>query len=160
VRALQRADVVVVSRVPYGQDLDGCLERVARLAPGAIVAAGRHRVSGVQGLSGGAVESGAAVQLLTATGNPGAVEASAREAGLRVDGVRVRRDHHWFTPAEAAAALEAARRVGGWVLVTAKDAVRWPEGAARERVAVLEVEWEWVRGGEAVERAALEEAEA
>jgi tetraacyldisaccharide-1-P 4'-kinase len=92
---------------------------------------------------------------VTATGNPRAVEASAREWGLRVDTARAWRDHHWFTRAEAEAALAGARRTDGWVLLTAKDAVRWPPGAARDRVAVLEVEWEWVRGGEAVERMAL-----
>ena len=41
------------------------------------------------------------------------------------------------------------------MLLTAKDEVRWPADAPREGVAVLEVDWEWVCGGEAVERAAL-----
>jgi hypothetical protein len=42
-----------------------------------------------------------------------------------------------------------------WVLLTAKDAVRWPGDAGPERVAVIDVEWEWVVGGEAVENLAL-----
>mgnify|MGYP001051290425 FL=1 len=146
---------MVVSRLRAGEEAAPWLERAARLAPGALMAAGRHRVTGVRALAGGAVPAGARVELLTATGNPAAVEASAREAGLRVDGVRTRRDHHWFTRREAGAALERARRAGGWVLLTAKDEVRWPGGAPRERVAVLEVDWEWVCGGEAVERVAL-----
>lgn len=158
VRALQRADVVVVSRVPPGEEPDPWLERVARLAPGAVLAAGRHRVTGVRALAGGAVPAGVGVHVVSATGNPRAVEASAREAGLRIEETRAWRDHHWFTPAEAAAALARARGTDGWVLLTAKDAVRWPAGTARERVAVLEVEWEWVRGGEAVEGMALGEA--
>ena len=99
------------------------------------------------------VEPGEVIEVVS--DNPAAVEASAREAGLRVDGVRTRRDHHWFTRREAGAALERARRAGGWVLLTAKDEVRWPGGAPRERVAVLEVDWEGVCGGEAVERVAL-----
>jgi tetraacyldisaccharide 4'-kinase len=157
VRALQRASAVVVSRLPAGEAVAPWLERVARLAPGAVAAAGRHRVTGVRGLSGGSVPAGAGVVLVTATGNPRAVQASAREAGLRVDAIRTWRDHHWFTAAEAGAAAEEAGRTGGWVLVTAKDAVRWPQGAARDRVAVLDVEWEWVWGGEAVERLVLAE---
>jgi tetraacyldisaccharide 4'-kinase len=155
VRALQRAGVVIVSRLPAAEDPAPWLERVRRLAPAAIVAAGRHRVTGVRALGGGTVPAGAAVHLVTATGNPRAVVASARGVGLRVDTVRTWRDHHWFTAAEAAVAVAGAG--DGWVLLTAKDAVRWPARAARERVAVLEVEWEWVSGGEAVERAALME---
>jgi tetraacyldisaccharide 4'-kinase len=156
VRALQRAGVLVVSRLPAGADPAPWLERAARLAPGAVLAAGRHRVTGLRALDGGIVPAGAAFHLLTATGNPRAVEATAREAGLRLDGVRVRRDHHWFGRAEAAAAT--ARAGEAWVLLTGKDAVRWPDDAPRRRVAVLEVDWEWVRGGEAVERAVLGEA--
>jgi tetraacyldisaccharide 4'-kinase len=157
-RALQRASAVVISRLGVGEDPAPWLERAARLAPGALIAAARHRVTGVRGLEGGVVAAGARVHVLTATGNPRAVEASAREAGLRVDVVRTWRDHHWFTQEEAAVAVAGARRADGWVLLTAKDAVRWPEGAPRERVAVLEVEWEWVHGGEALERQALGEA--
>ncbi len=37
-------------------------------------------------------------------------------------------------------------------MLTRKDAVRWPLPANEGRVAVLEVEWEWVSGGEAIER--------
>jgi tetraacyldisaccharide 4'-kinase len=157
VRALQRADAVVVSRLPIGEDPAPWLARVARLAPAARTAAGRHRVTGVRALAGEAPPAGSRVQVVTATGNPAAVGRSAAEAGLEVDALRVWRDHHWFTVAEATAAVAAARRRGAWVLLTAKDAVRWP-AAAREGVAVLEVEWEWVCGGEAVERVALAEA--
>jgi len=42
--------------------------------------------------------------------------------------------------------------------VTAKDAVRWKRGAPGAPALVLRVAWEWVSGGEAVERAVLEGA--
>jgi hypothetical protein len=36
------------------------------------------------------------------------------------------------------------------LLLTAKDAVRWPAAAQSARVAVLDVAWEWVSGGDGV----------
>jgi tetraacyldisaccharide 4'-kinase len=155
-RAAQRAHAVVVSRLGAGEDPAPWLERAGALAPGALRAAARHRVKGVRALEGGKPPAGLRVRILTATGNPAAVEASARQAGLEVSGVAVRRDHHWFTPLEAAGELARAQRAKSWLLLTAKDAVRWPAGAERAGVAVLEVEWEWVVGGEAVERLALD----
>jgi tetraacyldisaccharide 4'-kinase len=155
-RALQRARAVVASRLGVGEDPAPWLERARALAPGALLAAGRHRVTGVRALAGGGVPGGSRVRVVTATGSPAAVEASAREAGLEVAAVSPWRDHHWFTPREAREELARAGRQGAWVLLTDKDAVRWPDEAGSAQVAVLEVEWEWVAGGEAVERLALE----
>jgi len=62
------------------------------------------------------------------------------------------RDHHWFSAAEAAREHDAARAADADLLLTAKDAVRWPPGAPRGRVRVLEVGWEWLLGGAAAER--------
>jgi tetraacyldisaccharide 4'-kinase len=155
-RALQRARAVVVSRLGAGEDPAPWLEQARMLAPGAMLAAARHRVKGVRPLGNGEVPPGARVRVVSATGNPVAVEASAREAGFEVTSASRWRDHHWFTPREARLELERAAGEGGWVLLSAKDAVRWPESAERNRVAVLEVEWEWVAGGGAVESLALE----
>ncbi len=154
--ALQRARAVVVSRLKAGEDPAPWLERARALAPGAMLAAARHRVKGVRPLGNGEVAPGARVRVVSATGNPAAVEASAREAGFEVTSASRWRDHHWFTPGEAQRELARAAGEGSWLLLTAKDAVRWPESAGRDRVAVLEVEWEWVAGGGAVERMALE----
>ena len=155
-RALQRARAVVVSRLAPGEDPTPWLERARALAPGSFLAAGRHQVTGVRSLGREAWPPGARVRVVTGTGNPRAVEASAREAGCEVASVSVWRDHHWFGVGEARAERARARAQETWVLLTAKDAVRWPAGAGLERVAVLEVEWAWVTGGEAVERVALE----
>ena len=46
----------------------------------------------------------------------------------------------------------AARAAAGDLLLTAKDAVRWPPGVRRDEVRVLEVGWEWRVGGVAAER--------
>ena len=155
-RALQRARAVVVSRLKTGEDPGPWLERARALAPGAVLGAARHRLKGVRPLAGGELPPGARVRVVSATGNPAAVEASAREAGLEVASASRWRDHHWFTPREAQRELARATGEGAWVLLTAKDAVRWPEPLGQGRVAVLEVEWEWVAGGGAIESLALE----
>ncbi len=155
-RALQRARAVVVSRLAAGEDPAPWLERARALAPGAMVAAARHRPIGVRALGGGALPPGVRVRVVSATGNPAAVEVSAREAGLEVVSASPWRDHHWFTLREARAERARAADQGAWVLLTAKDAVRWPEPAGAGQVAVLEVEWEWIAGGDAVEDLAIE----
>lgn len=156
-RALQRAGVVVVTRLAPGEDAAPWLARAGRHAPAARLAAGRHAPDGVRWLAGGEVPAGARAWVLTATGNPAAVEATAREAGLAVVGRSTFRDHHWFSAGEARAARARAARAGAALVVTAKDAVRWPAAAGVEGVAVLAVRWAWVAGGEAAERAVFGE---
>jgi tetraacyldisaccharide-1-P 4'-kinase len=90
---------------------------------------------------------------VTATGNPAAVERSAREAALELAGASVYRDHHWFTADEARREAESAAREGAFLLLTAKDAVRWPEVGGPP--AVLDVEWTWHVKGDAVEERVL-----
>ena len=155
-RALQRARAVVVSRLGPGEDGAALMGEAGAYAPGALLAAARHRVSGVRTLDGVSVPAGGRARVVTATGNPRAVEASAREAGFDVVALSAYRDHHWFGRGEAAAELAAARASGAVVLLSAKDAVRWPDGTDRAGVRVLEVEWEWLSAGEAVERLVFE----
>jgi tetraacyldisaccharide 4'-kinase len=159
-RALQRAEVVVISRLAPGEDPAPWMEEARRYAPGAVIAAGRHRVVGLRRLDGTPADAGGAVRVVTATGNPDAVAASAAEAGCDVRGLARYRDHHWFTETEAGRERAAAAAAGAAVLLTAKDAVRWPtrggNGTLAPEVRVLEVEWAWVANGEAVERLVLE----
>jgi tetraacyldisaccharide 4'-kinase len=155
-RALQRADFVVASRLDPAEDPARILSWLARRAPGARLAAGRHQVRGARTLAGAAVEAAGRVRVVTATGNPEAVGRSAGEAGFTVSAVSAHRDHHWFTQREAEAELRAAERDGARVLLTAKDAVRWPRAAAGATL-VLEVAWSWVMGGAELERAVLGE---
>jgi tetraacyldisaccharide 4'-kinase len=153
-RALQRADWLVLSRAPRGPLDPARVAEVRRYAPAARLAAGRHRVVGVRRLDGVAAEPPGRVRLVSATGNPEAVEASAREAGLDVASHARYLDHHWFSASQARAELAAAGKAGARLMLTAKDAVRWPLPATPE-VWVLEVEWEWVEGGAALEGAVL-----
>ncbi len=149
-RALQRAGVVVVTRLGPGEDPTPCLDEVRRRAPGAWLAAARHVVAGVRALDGAPHEATGPARVLTATGNPHAVESSAREAGFAPVTLAAYRDHHWFTPAEAEREHRAA--TGGTLLLSPKDAVRWPAGAPRDGVAVLQPAWHWLQGGDEAER--------
>ena len=150
IRALQRAQAVVVTRLSPEEDPAPLLDEVRRRAPAALLAAARHVTAGVRDLEGREVPASGPARVLTATGNPRAVEASAREAGFGPVTLSAYRDHHWFTPEEAV--REHAAAAGGLLLLTGKDAVRWPAGAPRDRVAVLGTRWRWITGGEAVER--------
>jgi tetraacyldisaccharide 4'-kinase len=154
--AIQRAGVVVVSRLGPGEDAEPWIADVRRRAPAAWVAAARHEPAGVRSLAGDEVTPAGPARVLTATGNPRAVESSAREAGFDPDTLAAYRDHHWFTRAEA----EREHRVAGTgtLLLTSKDAVRWPEGAPRDRVVVLHTRWRWLSGGEEAERRVRGEA--
>jgi tetraacyldisaccharide 4'-kinase len=148
-RSLQRASAVVVSRLVPGEDPGPWLERVRPFAPAALLAAGRHRVVGVRDPDGRDVTPAGPARVVTATGNTEAVARSAREAGFGPVELSAYRDHHWFTADEAR--REAARAGAATLLVTRKDAVRWPPDAG-PRPHVLDVEWAWSAGGEAVER--------
>jgi len=153
-RALQRAGIVVVTRLAASEDPGPWLEEMSRRAPAARVAAARHAVSGVRDLAGARLHPDGAARVLTATGNPAAVAASAGEAGYAPVDLAAYRDHHWWTLAEARREHAAAH--AGTLLLTEKDAVRWPADAPRARVAVLETRWHWLRNGDQVERAVFE----
>jgi tetraacyldisaccharide 4'-kinase len=150
-RALQRAGVVVVSRARDRVEAERLLREVRPYAPAACLAAGRHRVTGVRGANGSVPAAGPA-RVVTATGNPEAVADSAREAGFDPVTLSTYRDHHWFDEREARREMELAR--GATLVLTAKDAVRWPLGNGGH--VVLEVAWEWLVGGDEAERLALE----
>jgi len=155
-RALQRAQWVVLSRLARGEDPATRLSWLKRRAPAARFAAGRHAVRGVRELGGATLPGGARVRVVTATGNAESVARTAREAGLEVAALASYRDHHWFSNQEVRHETEQAGRSGSRVLLTAKDAVRWPFGGAPPLV--LDVAWEWVLGGEALERDVAGEA--
>lgn len=150
-RALQRATAVIVTRLAPGEDAAPLLATVRPYAPAALLAAARHVVTGVRTPTGASHEKRGAARVVTATGNPGAVEASAREAGFSPVVASAYRDHHWFSREEAEREAAAAAAGGGALLVTAKDAVRWPREARGGPPLVLEVGWEWVHGGAEIE---------
>jgi tetraacyldisaccharide 4'-kinase len=149
--ALQRASIVVWTRLRPDDDAGPMSAGMQTLAPAALIAAARHEVAGVRWLNGGdCAERGPGV-VMTGTGNPLAVLESAREAGFGKLSLLSFPDHHWFTASDAAAGHKAARDLGGVLILSPKDDVRWPSGAPRDRIAVLEPRWTWVRNGDAAE---------
>jgi len=152
-RALQRAGVVVVSRLAAGEAPGPLLAEVAAYAPGALLAAGRHRVQGVVPLDPSAPPPASRrVRVVTGTGHPRAVAETAREAGFEVATLSAYRDHHWFSAGEVRRELAAARAQDAVVLLTSKDAVRWRVHGQAGGALELRVDWEWVCGGDEVER--------
>jgi tetraacyldisaccharide 4'-kinase len=143
-RALQRADAVILTRARDVESARSAERAIRPYAPAARFAAARHRPAGVRGLGGEPREASGPAVLVAAIGNPEAARASALEAGFAPVRLASYRDHHWFTPAEAARELAGARAESATLLLTAKDAVRWP--LPDSRVAVLEVSWEWLWG--------------
>ena len=153
-RALQRASGVVWSQVERDQDPAPLIAEAKSAAPAARVAVGRHAVAGVRRLDGAECEASGRAVVVTGTGNPRSVARTVAEAGFQVTDLRAYPDHHWFDPEEARREEERARALGAQVALTAKDAVRWPLPPG-DRVVVVQVRWEWVVGGEEVERLAL-----
>lgn len=150
-RALERAQWVIASRVSEPATAASVIAALRPFAPAARFAAGHHSLVGVRTLAGEAAPARGRAHVVTATGNPEAVVRSARAAGFAPVTLSAYRDHHWFRAAEAVRELRAAE--DGCVLLTRKDAVRWPVPDARVRV--LEVEWAWTSGGEAAEAVLL-----
>ena len=149
-RALQRAQAVILTRVEPGTDLDAALAEVQGYAPAARIAAARHAFVGVTGGDGRRRTAAGPAHVVTATGNPEAVRRSALAAGFEDVTLAAYRDHHWFRHDEVARERRAAAARDATLLLTAKDAVRWPR-AADPDMAVLDVAWEWVQGGAPIE---------
>ena len=84
--ALQRAGVIVVSRLAPGEDPAPLLAEVRRRAPAAWLAAARHAVDGVLDLAGAPCAGRGAARVLTATGNPEAVARECARGRVRPGG--------------------------------------------------------------------------
>jgi tetraacyldisaccharide 4'-kinase len=150
-RALARADIVVLSHADQVPDLGAACAAVQRVAPAALLAAGRHRVTGLRRLAdGGSALARGAAHVVTGTGNPASVERATRASGFEWVSRSDYRDHHWFTADEARREHQRASVQGAVIVLTAKDAVRWPI-AGDPQARVLEVEWEWMAAGDEVE---------
>ena len=157
ISSLQRAAVVVVTRLTADDDPEPLLEQARGRAPAAVVAAARHAVTRVRWLDGGECTARGPGVVVSGTGNPLAVMISAKEAGFGPLSLAAYSDHHWFTRDEASGVHASFERET--LILSPKDAVRWPPGAPRDRIAVLEPRWEWVRNGAAAEALVWDEEE-
>ena len=143
--ALGRAGAVVLTRTDQASksQLTALRSEVRHRAPAAVHAEAVHRLAGLRDAATGtpaAVAGLGPVTLVSAIGNPGAFESSARAAGLEVTSHRRFRDHHAFRITD----LEGLEP-GRWV-TTAKDAVKLPGADEDMRPLVLDVEFQVTRG--------------
>src|SRR5262249_12533459 len=90
----------------------------------------------------GARFCGRRVVAFAGIGRPEKFFASLRRLGAITTAERAFADHHPYRAAELAALRRAAADAGATLVTTAKDFVRLP-AAARDGVAVLEVELRW-----------------
>jgi tetraacyldisaccharide-1-P 4'-kinase len=142
-----------MTRLDQGGDADALRREVARAAPAALMAGGTHERVAVRRWAPphDTIAAAGPARLVTAIGNPAAAARSLRDAGFDPVTLSAYRDHHWFRADEAARERDAAARDGARLVLTAKDAVRWPEPAAQSQAAVLDVVWRWRWGGDEAE---------
>ena len=157
--ALDRADVVVVTRKRVGADAAAAAaDHLAARRPRVPVCVARLRLVRLEGLASGSsssVERLAGRRVVAAAGiaDPETFAAQLEALGASVQ-LQPYQDHQRFDTTDIAALVRAASGAD-YVVVTEKDAVklrgRWPAGAAEPLVAALGVEWE--RNGEQMEQA-------
>lgn len=157
-RALQRADAIVLTRADQiSEDARVRLEEALfEFAPGKPVLWAVHRPAGLRSLSGGEEAlldlDGRRVTLLSGIGNPEAFEQTVRSLGAEVADHFTFGDHHAFS-GDDLRALDAGEE-DGWVVTTAKDAVKLvgvASEAQQRRIRVLSVELALTRGASVLE---------
>lgn len=139
--SLARADGVVITRADQVEREDlGATMREIRARTTAPVATARFAPACAADLTG------LAVLVACGIGNPHAFVATVRELGADVAATRIFRDHHAFSPDDAASLAADGRPV----VVTEKDAVKlqplWP--ADGPPLHVVTIEFTFVEGGE------------
>jgi tetraacyldisaccharide 4'-kinase len=147
--ALQRADAVVVTKVPAEwrpvvAEIESCLDR---FAPTLQVFVSRLRPSRVhvpgEGWKEPEVLEGRRVFAFAALGRPDGFATTLREAGAEIADRKWFPDHHAYDEGELAEIVDTAAAIPAVPVTTAKDAVKLPPDS---RVWVVEVAVEPVEG--------------
>jgi tetraacyldisaccharide 4'-kinase len=128
VKGLKRADVIVLTGTG-GSPESAELRRIHNLRPGKVIEAhfsprGWKRFSDDRNFP---LEmfGGKTVYAFSGIGNPESFEKSLKEAGVKIAGHRIYRDHHRYTAAEWRRVAERGEALGAVAIVTTeKDAVR------------------------------------
>lgn len=159
-RALDRADLVIVTRKRADAETAARLAEQLRHRTGTAVAVAHLALTTLRGLVSGrphplAVLQGRRVVAASAIADPASFVAQIKQTGAQVQ-VATWNDHHAFRDEDLAWLAHAARRAD-WLVVTAKDAVklrdRWPASVPEPLVAMLSIAWE---AGESHIHAALD----
>ncbi|HUU34566.1 MAG TPA: tetraacyldisaccharide 4'-kinase, partial [Vicinamibacterales bacterium] len=118
--ALTRASLLVV----VGATDDEAIAEARAVGVAVVVGAVRRQGAPVA-VQGGVPAPGAVVVALAGIGQPAQFVAGLSAAGWQVADTCLHPDHHWYSPADLAAAARAVEAAGAWgVLTTDKDAVR------------------------------------
>lgn len=152
--ALERAAVIVLTRVQNWTELEPLEARLRQLAPQAAIHRARTRLAGLAGANGQPMSG--PVLAFAGVGNPRAFFADLCLAGVRVVGTRRFPDHHRYTARDLQRLERRALDVSAQALVTTeKDAAKLSH-ACRDGLEIpLEVvgmELELERGAELVDR--------
>jgi tetraacyldisaccharide 4'-kinase len=131
IQGAKRADAVVVTRADRPFD-DELVRRVVGRACGVAtpIYYAWHDIVGLRRLGGSAQTEvgslrGQRVVVLTGLGNPSVLLDDLERAGIEIVATRLHADHHDFTRADIARAVEAAGRARAQaILVTEKDAIK------------------------------------
>jgi tetraacyldisaccharide 4'-kinase len=146
-RHLARADAVWVTHCDLvrGQDLEGILLRVGRLAPGARVWETVHAPVRLRRLEGQGERDpqelrGRRVCALSGLGNPLGFERTLERLGAVIVGRARFPDHHAYREEELREVAAGEAAGAEWIVTTEKDAVRLPGGSVGKPIWSLEVE--------------------
>jgi tetraacyldisaccharide 4'-kinase len=149
--ALRRASLAWISKAdqaPAG-DVDALAAQLQSLT-GKEPVRSRYRIADISRLDGAslgvAALTGKRVLMLAGVARPESFRATLASAGALVVDEAIFPDHHRFTPAEVARAVERAKAAGAeFAATTEKDAVRLPAGAP-DLIRVVKVELEILSG--------------
>jgi len=124
--ALQRADIILLTRADAAPDVETSRNAMRQLAPRAWVGTAVHRVTGLAPLvdqSPGLRPPPGPVCAVTGIARPSTFEASLQAMGREVGHHLIYPDHHRFDARDLERVLSDAS--GAAIVTTAKDAVRW-----------------------------------
>jgi len=159
--SLARAQMVWLTRVEPGVDIEGLRTRVAAITKAPVVCVS-HKANRWISTDGEALDRAAVFgkRILAFAGiaDPGSFEKTLRDLGAEVVRFLSFRDHHWYNNKDRIQIDEVARVVNvTWVVTSEKDFVRLPKEFPLSRpLYYLEIEMEVNAGGESLDSALSE----
>lgn len=142
--AIERAHLVVLTRVNQSDLADSTEELIGGIAPHVPVLRAAHESHLILTADGREAEleelRGRPVYLFSGIGNHASFCLSALECGARILEHRFFPDHHWYTEQELAGlSRDCQDRGAQWLLTTEKDMVRIPPATSPESLHALTV---------------------
>lgn len=165
VSAMDRADLVLLTRARLAGDLSALKTRIRTVAPEKPIAVIDFVPAAVVTLGNArdedpAVLKGARVVAMSGIGNPNSFHSLLLSLGATVLDDHIFPDHHLYSATDLERVGQAAREAGAdWIVTTEKDLVKLGRlrvrNAARVPVSAVRIDLEWVEGYDAWERIVL-----